>query len=112
MAEPSTPDAAETIPTPSQDSNDVGLFVTTSLIGYIEPPLSVIAEIERIVRKLQSTTIPRGFLNDMIMLKLLAPTVSQDLMIYNIPEVAAIIAKLKDVLVVNYYQGAVNERTA
>lgn len=96
--------ATVTIPmTPhSQDSNDVRLFVTTSLIGYMEPARAIVKRIHEALRVSQ-TAIPPQLLKDLITIKLLAPTASKDVIICAIPEAMAIIAELKDVLVRRYH---------
>ena len=95
--------ATVTIPmtSPSQDSNNVGLFVTTSLIGYKEPSRAIVERIHEALRVTQ-TAIPPQLLKDLIIIKLLAPAASKDVMIYTIPDAVAMIAQLNDTLVRRY----------
>mgnify|MGYP001589827344 CR=1 FL=1 len=86
---------------PSQDSNNVGLFVTASLIGYKEPSRDMVTRIHEALRASQ-TTIPPQLLQDLITIKLLAPNASKDVMICAIPSAMEMIATLKDILVRSY----------
>ena len=86
---------------PSQDSNNVGLFVTTSLIGYVEPSIAVVKRIHDKLRASQAT-VPHQLLKDLITIKLLAPTASNDIIICTIPDAVAMIAALNDALVRRY----------
>ena len=86
---------------PSQDSNNVGLFVTTSLIGYVEPSIAVVKRIHDKLRMSQAT-VPQQLLKDLIIIKLLAPEASNDVMICTIPDAVAMIDELKEILVNGY----------
>ena len=101
MATSYVPSTAAPIGQPNQDSNAVGLFVTTSLIGYVEHSHDVAQRIREAL-SISQTSIPPQLLHDLITIKLLAPGVSKDIRICMIPEAMAIIATLKDVLVRRY----------
>lgn len=82
---------------------DVGTFVTTSVLGYVESSLEEAIKIEQMVKALNSSNIPSQFLKDLFTIKLLAPDASRELKICNIGAVTTIIGQLKESLVRSYY---------
>ena len=85
---------------------NVGTFVTTSVLGYVEPSLEEAIKIEQMVRALNSSSVSPDFLNGLFMIKLLAPDAARELKIYNIDAVVAIVGRLKGSLVRSYYAKA------
>jgi len=97
-------------PTPAPilepNTNDVGLFVSTTPIGYLEPNAEVA---KRILSHVQALTkeVSRHFLQDLLTIKMLVPEESKDLVIYNVPMAVDFIGRLREQLVMKYYQEGV-----
>ena len=98
---------AATIPTPPETpeptSREVGTFVSTIPVGYLEPSSEAAQQIRAHLTTL-TAAIPRTMLKDLLVLKLLAPDASQDLVVYNLPMAAQFLSQLRQQLVLMYYQ--------
>ena len=91
---------------PAGDPNDIGLFISTVATGYVEPAIDKVRAIETAIHSLILPNVSRQILKDLMTIKLLAPEESKDLVICNIPQVAAFIHQIRTVLVRRYHEGA------
>ena len=104
MADTTTATTA-TPPTPERDTNDVGIFTSTSAIGFVEPSVTTIGKIEAKLKEMFVKTPPaKDFLKALMTIKMLAPQESRDLIIYNLPQAVAIIKQLEQKLLHTYYE--------
>ena len=91
----------EDIATTIQDPNDVGTFISPIVIGYSEPDMATIVHIQAAIQDLYKAP-SRQLLQELITIKLLAPSESRRLRICAIPEAIEIITQLKQSLVRRY----------
>jgi hypothetical protein len=94
---------ADVTPTSDPIPRDLGIFVSTSPVGFLEPCPDTVQQIRAYLTTV-SKTIPRQMLNDLLVIKLLAPEASRDLVIYNLPMATAFLGQLRQQLVMAYYQ--------
>ena len=100
MATTPTPTPPEA-PQPA-NVNDVGVFVSLIPVGYREPAHDEVRRIQDYARQLtQGTDV--SLLRNLLMIKLLAPQESADLIIYSVPMAAEFIGRLRTTLAMRYY---------
>ena len=109
MAEAPTPTAPA--PEETRDTNDIGIFVSTAPIGYVEPPLVRVRAIEAALRAVGAKEISQSFLRDLLTIKLIAPEASKRVVIYSGGMAAELIASIRQALVDQYHQEAQDLRT-
>lgn len=90
-------------PTPEANPNDVGTFVSQTAIGFV---LASPEETLRLTRQLETdsvTDMTRQFVDDLMVIKLLAPTESAGLLIHPVPMIQSFVRTLRQELVMAYY---------
>ena len=92
-----------TAPPEEATPKDIGTFVTCQPVGYLEPPADVVKKVHAHLKTL-TDAIPAQMLRDLLVLKLLVPEESRDLVIYNLPMAAEFLGRLRHQLVLKYYQ--------
>ena len=85
----------------TQDTNDIGTFISPIVVGYSEPDVATIVRIQAAVQAMY-TAPSRQLLKDLVTIKLLIPNKCRRLQICNIPEAVAIIVQLRQSLVQQY----------
>jgi len=84
------------------DNTELGLLMTTDVaVGYVEGPPGVRAEIESL---LKSAIPSKQFIQNLTVIKALAPSESSNLRIYNLPEAAQILREITDQLIMRHYR--------
>jgi hypothetical protein len=90
-------------PIPEANPNEVGTFVSSIAIGFV---LASPEETARIAARLKTgsvTDMTRLFVDDLLAIKLLAPTESAGLLIHPVPMIQTFVRTLRQELVMNYY---------
>lgn len=86
----------------AEDFNNVGTFVTSAAIGFVQAnPADMVAL--NAALKANGSKLTKRFLDNLLTIKLLAPTESQDLMIQPTPQIEQFVASLRSNLVLKYY---------
>lgn len=90
--------------TPTEaNPNEVGTFVSQTAIGFV---LASPEETARLTRQLKTgsvTDMTRQFVDDLLAIKLLAPTESAGLLIHPMPMIQSFVRTLRQELVMGYY---------
>ncbi len=90
-------------PTPEPNPNDVGTFISSTAIGFV---LASPDETARYAKALHTGSVKdmnRTFIDNLLAIKLLAPTESESLLIHPIPLIQTFVASLRQELVMAYY---------
>lgn len=91
-------------PTPATTNpNDVGTFVSTTAIGFTLAGPEAVARITRELKTGSVKDMTRRFVDDLMTIKLLAPTESADLLIHPVPLIQTFVSGLRRELVMAYY---------
>lgn len=91
--------ATPTTPNP----NDVGIFVSPTAIGFTLASPETMARVMKQLKTGSVKDMNRTFVNDLMVLKLLAPTESADLLIHPVPLIQTFVSGLRQELVMAYY---------
>lgn len=90
--------------TPAEPNpNDVGTFVSTTAIGFV---LATVEETAFITKQMKTGSVKdmtRRFIDDLLVIKLLAPTESAGLLIHPVPLIQNFVSGLKHELLMAYY---------
>lgn len=92
-----------TPPAPESNPNNVGVFVASTAIGFV---LANPTDAARILKQLKTGSakdMNRKFVDDLLAIKLLAPTESASLLIQPVPLIQNFVAGLRQELVMAYY---------
>lgn len=94
-----------TTPTPATETNpnDVGVFVSNTAIGYVLADPVDAARMTQALKNGSVAEMDKRFVNNLLILKLLAPTESAELLIYPVPMIRDFVATLRQELVLSYY---------
>lgn len=99
--------ATANAPTPGPmaetDHNDVGVFVSNVPIGFVLASPADAARIQQQLKLGSVKEMTRQFVDDLIAIKLLAPTESAALLIQPVPLIREFVSSLRRELVMNYY---------
>ena len=90
-------------PTPEQNPNDVGTFVSGTAIGFVMASPTEVAAITRQMKLGSATNMSRKFIDDLLAIKLLAPQESAALLIQPVPMIMTFVSSLRHELVMSYY---------
>lgn len=85
------------------NSNDVGTFVSTTAIGFVLASAEETAAITKQMKIGSAKGMTRRFVDDLLVIKLLAPSESSGLLIHPVPMIQNFVSGLKNELLMAYY---------
>lgn len=90
-------------PTPEPNPNEVGTFVSTTAVGFVQASPKEMLAIHKQLKLGSVKDMNRKFVEDLIAIKLLAPTESAGLLIQPAPLIQTFASRLRQELLMAYY---------